>query len=106
MGFVFGGVFFLIVAAIVACSRGLTYTSSVFAITNKRVLIKVGFVRRRSLEILLSKVESIGVVQSIRGRIFNYGSITVVGTGGTGEPFAGIANPLEFRRAKCSRRAH
>src|SRR5450755_1114387 len=73
-------------------------TSSEFAITNKRVLIKVGLIRRHSLELLLQKVEGIGVDQGILGRILGYGTITVSGVGGTKEAFQRISNPLEFRR--------
>src|SRR5713226_6861409 len=73
-------------------------SSSEFAITNKRVLIKVGLVRRHSLELLLQKVEGIGVDQSILGRILGYGTITVSGVGGTKEAFRTISSPLEFRR--------
>jgi uncharacterized membrane protein YdbT with pleckstrin-like domain len=73
-------------------------SSSEFAITNKRVLIKVGLVRRHSLELLLQKVEGIGVDQSILGRILGYGTITVSGVGGTKEAFRMISSPLEFRR--------
>jgi uncharacterized membrane protein YdbT with pleckstrin-like domain len=72
--------------------------SSEFAVTNKRVLVKVGLVRRHSLELLLQKVEGIGVDQGILGRILGYGTITVSGTGGTREAFRMIAHPLEFRR--------
>lgn len=73
-------------------------TTSEFAVTSKRVLIKVGFIRRHSLELLLHKVEGIGVDQGIVGRLLGYGMITVSGTGGTVEPFQTIENPLEFRR--------
>jgi uncharacterized membrane protein YdbT with pleckstrin-like domain len=73
-------------------------SSSEFAITNKRVLIKVGLIRRHSLELLLQKVEGIGVDQGIIGRILGYGTITVSGVGGTKEAFRMISNPLEFRR--------
>jgi uncharacterized membrane protein YdbT with pleckstrin-like domain len=72
--------------------------SSEFAVTNKRVLVKVGLIRRHSLELLLQKVEGIGVDQGILGRILGYGTITVTGTGGTREAFRMIADPLEFRR--------
>ena len=43
------------------------FFSSEFAVTNKRVILKEGFLRRRSLEILLTKVEAIGVEQSLLG---------------------------------------
>ena len=73
--------------------------TSEFAITNKRVIVKVGWIRRQTIEIHLSKVESVDVVQGIFGRMLGWGTITVVGTGGSREPFNLIANPLEFRRA-------
>jgi uncharacterized membrane protein YdbT with pleckstrin-like domain len=73
-------------------------SSSEFAVTNKRVLIKIGVIRRHSLELLLQKIEGIGVDQGITGRILGYGTITVSGVGGTKEAFRMISNPLEFRR--------
>jgi uncharacterized membrane protein YdbT with pleckstrin-like domain len=69
-----------------------------FAVTNKRVIIKIGLISRRSVELLLTKVEAISVDQTLLGRIFGYGSITIIGTGGTKEPFHLITDPLEFRR--------
>ncbi|HXL97631.1 MAG TPA: PH domain-containing protein [Steroidobacteraceae bacterium] len=75
------------------------YASSEFAVTNKRVIIKVGVLRRRTVEMLNAKVEAVAVNQGILGRIFGYGNIVVTGTGGTNEPFNGISSPLEFRRA-------
>ncbi|MCX7679812.1 MAG: PH domain-containing protein [Spirochaetes bacterium] len=76
----------------------LNYTKSEMVVTNKRVMIKVGIIRRHSLETLLKKVESIKVDQPIIGRMLGYGTIVVSGTGGTPEPFHRIANPLEFRK--------
>jgi uncharacterized membrane protein YdbT with pleckstrin-like domain len=67
-------------------------------ITDKRVLIKTGMAGRRSLEIVLSKVESIGVVETAWGRLLGYGTVTIHGTGGTPEPFPMIARPNEFRK--------
>ena len=64
----------------------------------KRQIIKVGFISRRTLEMNLNKIESVNVDQSFWGRIFGYGTIVVIGTGGTKEPFAGISNPMAFRR--------
>ena len=72
--------------------------TSEFAVTNKRVLIKTGLIRRHSLETLLGKIESIGVAQSILGRILGFGTIVISGTGGSKEPFHRIADPMMFRR--------
>jgi uncharacterized membrane protein YdbT with pleckstrin-like domain len=76
----------------------VAYKTSEFGVTTRRVIIKVGVVRRRTLELLLRQVEAISVDQSLMGRIFNYGSITLSGTGGIREVFHNIAAPLEFRR--------
>ena len=73
--------------------------SSDFAVTNKRVMMKVGVFSTRSVELLLSKIEAIAVNQSFIGRIFGYGDIVVTGSGGTREAFSHIQGPLEFRRA-------
>ena len=92
------GVLLLLVAILTAISSFINYSSSEFGITNKRVIAKVGFIRRNSLEVLLNKVEGIQVKQGMLGRMLNYGSITISGTGGTKDPFRKIADPLEFRR--------
>ena len=98
IGLFFLGAVLVLIATVQAISRLIRIRTSEFAVTNKRVIVKAGLVRRVSLELLLPKVEAIHVDQGILGRIFNYGTITIVGTGGTKEPFRGIAKPLEFRR--------
>jgi uncharacterized membrane protein YdbT with pleckstrin-like domain len=97
------GSFLFLAALLLAVGRALAIRSSEFAVTSRRVLIKVGFIRRHSLELLLEKVEGIGVDQGIGGRILGYGTITVTGTGGTKESFKNITNPMEFRRQVQSR---
>jgi uncharacterized membrane protein YdbT with pleckstrin-like domain len=92
------GIAIAIVGFILLLPPWIKSSSSEFAVTNKRVLIKVGLIRRHSLELLLQKVEGIGVDQGILGRILGYGTITVSGVGGTKEAFREISNPLEFRR--------
>ena len=69
-----------------------------FAITNRRIIIKTGLVGRKTLEMNLSKIESVNVDQGILGRILGYGTIRINGTGGTKETFPQILNPLEFRK--------
>lgn len=91
---------FLLLLATVATliASIIELTTSEFAITNRRIIIKLGFIRRRSLEILLQKIESIEVNQSVLGRTLNYGSIIIWGVGGSREPFSSIIDPLLFRR--------
>ncbi|WP_291102933.1 MULTISPECIES: PH domain-containing protein [unclassified Flavobacterium] len=72
--------------------------SDEFAITNKRIIVKTGLISRKTLEMNLSKIESVNVDQSILGRMRGYGTIRIIGTGGTKEEFPNISNPIEFRK--------
>lgn len=93
---------------IIYCSLGALFTlflwpliaskTSEFAITNKRLIIKTGLLSRKTVEMNLSKIESVNVDQGILGRILGYGTVRIVGTGGTKETFFQINNPLEFRK--------
>ncbi|WP_294537695.1 PH domain-containing protein [uncultured Rhodoblastus sp.] len=69
------------------------------AITNKKVLAKWGVISRSSIEQRLDKVDSIEVQQGLLGRLLDYGSIRVNGSGLTATPVPGISDPLAFRRA-------
>lgn len=76
----------------------IKYKTTELAVTNKRVIAKVGFISRETIELNLSKTESIQINQSLLGRIFNYGSLSINGTGSSHAPISGIREPLEFRR--------
>lgn len=82
----------LLIAPLVA------YWSTEFGVTNKRMIVKVGFIRRRTLELLLRQVEALSVDQSLSGRMLDYGTITLSGTGGVREVFHRVREPLELRR--------
>jgi uncharacterized membrane protein YdbT with pleckstrin-like domain len=66
-------------------------------VTNLRVVHKTGFIKRRTFEMSLDKVESVDVNQSILGRLLNYGNVTVRGVGEGAETITTIASPLDFR---------
>jgi uncharacterized membrane protein YdbT with pleckstrin-like domain len=66
-------------------------------VTNLRVVHKTGFIKRRTFEMSLDKVESVDVNQSIVGRMLNYGDVTVRGVGEGSETIKTIASPLDFR---------
>jgi len=91
------GVGVLVIAAIPLLTAFITWKSAEFAVTNKRVVLKTGFVQSKTAEMFLNKIESVGVEQSIVGRILGFGSITIRGTGGSLEPFHRVSNPLRFR---------
>lgn len=92
------GTLLLGVAFVYALFAIMKRNSTEIAVTNRRVIIKTGMAARRSLEIMLQKVESIGVEESTWGRIFGYGTMMIHGTGGTPEPFRKIAHPSQFRK--------
>lgn len=71
--------------------------STEFAVTDQRIIYKAGIFARHSTEMNRNKVESVDVDQSILGRIFGYGKVTIRGTGGGLEPIADISDPLAFR---------
>jgi uncharacterized membrane protein YdbT with pleckstrin-like domain len=71
------------------------------AVTNKRLIYKRGFINRHTVEMNLDKVESVDVNQSVLGRMLDYGTLVVQGTGHGDETLDDhqIAAPLEFRSA-------
>ncbi|MGC2086499.1 MAG: PH domain-containing protein [Bradyrhizobium sp.] len=72
-------------------------------VTNRRVVHKTGFIKRRTFEMALDKVESVDVNQSIAGRMLNYGDVTIMGVGEGRETISTIAEPLAFRNAITAR---
>ncbi|OAI41843.1 hypothetical protein AYO41_05175, partial [Verrucomicrobia bacterium SCGC AG-212-E04] len=97
-GRVYAWVFIVLPAFLNLVTRAVEWWTSEFGVSNKRVLIKTGVIRRHSVELLLNKIEGIQVEQGIRGRMLNFGTIVISGTGGSKEKFQRIASPMEFRR--------
>jgi uncharacterized membrane protein YdbT with pleckstrin-like domain len=73
--------------------------STEIAVTSKRLIVKHGFIRRSTIEINLNKVESIQVDQSMLGRLLNFGTLVISGTGTSHAPIVGVAEPMAFRKA-------
>lgn len=73
--------------------------STELAVTTKRLIVKHGFIRRSTMEINIHKVESLQVHQSLLGRMLDYGTLVIAGTGSSHAPIDGVAEPLAFRRA-------
>lgn len=91
--------FLAVIPVGILVSASVTIRTSELVITDRRVLIKVGFIQRHTFEMFISKIESVAVFQSMLGRVFDYGTVTIRGTGGSSESFATIAAPLQFRDA-------
>jgi uncharacterized membrane protein YdbT with pleckstrin-like domain len=95
MGFALGP---LALAALLLLRPVLARLTTELVITNRRIIAKFGVIRRSTIELNLSKIESIRVEQGLLGRLLNYGDIMLIGTGGSQEPIPRISHPLEFRR--------
>lgn len=67
-------------------------------ITNKRVIFKKGFIHTDSDELLLNKIESIEIEQSLWGRIFGYGDMFFAGTGTTKVEFRDVSRPVQLKK--------
>ena len=91
------GVLVVFVGIASMISHVITYVTSEFAVTNRRVIMKQGFIRRKTMELMLGKVDSLAIDQGILGRIAGFGTVRVsVAT--EKQSFRFLANPLEFRR--------
>ena len=97
-GMIFLGALLSVGASISFVGGFMRKSSTEVALSNRRVLIKTGFLSRKTTEVTLSKVESVGVEESALGRMLGYGDVVVRGTGGTTESFSMIANPEELSR--------
>lgn len=91
------GLTLLFLGLVSLVQRIMVKIGSIYAVTNKRVIIKTGVISRRTVELVLAKCEGIQVVQGIAGRIFGYGSI-VVTTGGATNCYYYVSNPFQFKR--------
>ena len=94
---IFSGIF-LAVALVHALVIWVNYLCAEFGITNQRVIVKEGFLKRKTIEVFLKSVESVQVDQSLWGRILNFGTVIVSGTGGVTDPLSMIRNPLDFKK--------
>lgn len=98
-GMLFLNIAFVAAGLYVALPALITLMTSEMAVTNIKVIAKRGVISRDTIEMGLSKVESIQVHQGILGRLFDYGTIIVSGAGNPQAPIRGIAQPMKFRAA-------
>jgi len=91
------GIICLVISAFTFLPEWLHRMTTEIAITDRRVILKTGILRTRSIEMNMDKVESIDVDQSVFGRIFNFGTVLIRGTGASLEPLDKIENPLKLR---------
>ena len=91
------GALFLLLAILKLLAEWIRRVSTEIAVTDKRVIYKCGIIRRHTVEINNDKIESVDVDQTVLGRVFNFGTVVIRGTGTVVEPIRNIDDPLHFR---------
>jgi uncharacterized membrane protein YdbT with pleckstrin-like domain len=92
------GKYILIFTILILFSEFINYITSEFGLTNERIIVKTGFIRRNAFELLLKKVEGVQVDQGITARIFRYGNIIIIGTGGSRNSAVKISEPMAYKK--------
>src|SRR4029077_1581283 len=88
---------FLLIALPAFIRAFIARATTELAVTSRRIIHKTGLFRRRTFEMNVSQVESVGVDQSILGRIFGFGEVAIYGSGGNPQRIPTISDPLSFR---------
>lgn len=93
---------FCIVAAIATVIGAIVFLRSAeYAVTDRRVIVKYGLVRRHAVDTLLTSVSSVVVNQSAFGRMCGYGNVLLRGAGG-GRSISCVKDPKGFQSAILS----
>jgi uncharacterized membrane protein YdbT with pleckstrin-like domain len=88
---------FIAVAVLMFIPAFVRYFSSRFVVTDQRVVIRHGFLRKTSYEMFLKKIESIAVNQSLSDRwLWGCGTLVITGTGGSVEEFDNVGHAVAF----------
>ena len=93
----FAAIVFALAAFVAAIPAWFRRWTTEIAITDRRIILKRGLIRRHTVEMNMQKVESVDVDQTLTGRLFNYGNVTIRGTGSSFEKLSMIDAPLKLR---------
>ncbi len=80
--------------------------STEIGITSHRFVEKRGLIARHTNEISLPNIEGVKVNQGVMGRIFDYGTVRIEGTGVDAVTTPNIADPVGFVRAIQTAKEH
>jgi len=92
------GAIFLTIAGALAARGIIRRIVTEVAVSNQRIVIRTGLLTRKTFEVPLPRVESIGIQETLMGRMLGYGTVMVRGVGGTSESFEKIRRPKELKR--------
>jgi uncharacterized membrane protein YdbT with pleckstrin-like domain len=92
-----------LVAVVLLIGEWYRWWITEIAVTNRRVIYKKGLVRLQTNEMNMDKVESVQVSQSVLGRMFDFGTVRILGTGEGFEALQTIAGPIKLRNSIITR---
>jgi uncharacterized membrane protein YdbT with pleckstrin-like domain len=95
----------IVVGVFIFAAAAIKMKTTDFAVTNRRVILKRGWLNRRTHELAVESVEGVSLDQSLIARLFGYGRVVVTGTGDAVIAFPPMAQPVAFRRAIEAARA-
>jgi uncharacterized membrane protein YdbT with pleckstrin-like domain len=93
----------LVIAFVLAIRAWWMRWTTEIAVTDRRVIYVQGFFERKSIEVHMNQIESVDVDQTLLGRLFNYGDVTIHGTGTTYEPLRAADRPIALRNEIIAR---
>ena len=76
----------------------LRYRMTEMACTNRRVILKTGIVGRKTEEIIIKRIETIEIGESVLGRLLGYGSVEISGTGASALTLGRVRDPLGVKK--------
>ena len=68
-------------------------------VTDRRVIFKRGILARHTVEMNISKIETVDVEQGFGARLLGYGTVMIHGSGSGIEPLRRVGRPLALRNA-------
>ncbi|HVY12770.1 MAG TPA: PH domain-containing protein [Alphaproteobacteria bacterium] len=108
LGEVHAGIFGILFTSLIICAicfwlYYLARLTSVMLVTDKRVVTKTGLINIKTMEFTTFQIETVGFIQNFIGQFFDFGTLIVIGTGGTKVKIRDIEHPLELRKAVISK---
>ncbi len=92
----------VLLAVLALCSllgAAVRRATTEIAVTDRRVIYKTGWLRRRTMEMNVSKIETVDVLQGLAARALGFGTVAIRGTGSSFEPLSRVVDPLALRNA-------
>ncbi len=90
------GIILLVLGLFSLLERLFTKIGTLYAVTNKRLILKSGVIKRDALELLLNKCEGLRITQGLWGRIVGFGTL-IVTTGGATNSYRYVSDPMTFK---------